>query len=75
MTFGKRTIIRSLFRYEKINRAIQTQPILAAIWMKISAYDFLEGISSLGGSKPMPLHELYQIRHLTIGRQGMEMQS
>ena len=53
MTFGKRTIIRSLFRYEKINRAIQTQPILAAIWMKISAYDFLEGISSLVGSKPI----------------------
>jgi hypothetical protein len=74
MAFGKRIIIRSLFRYEKI-RAIQTQPILAAIWMKISAYDFLEGISSLRGSKPMPLHELYQIRHLTIGRQDMEMQS
>ncbi|MGB7637408.1 MAG: hypothetical protein WBL88_07530 [Nitrososphaeraceae archaeon] len=71
MAFGKKTIIRSLFRYEKINRAIQTQPILAAMWMKISAYDFLEGILSLGVSKPMPLHELYQIRHLTIGRQDI----
>ena len=69
--FGKRAIIRSLFRYEKINRAIQTQPILAAMWMKISAYDFLEGILSLGGSKPMPLHELYQIRNLTIKRQDI----
>jgi hypothetical protein len=69
--FGKRAIIRSLFRYEKINRAIQTQPVLAAMWMKISAYDFLEGILSLGGSKPMPLHELYQIRHLTIERQDI----
>ena len=28
MAFGKKTIIKSLFHYEKINKAIQTQPIL-----------------------------------------------
>jgi hypothetical protein len=68
---GKKAIIASLFHYEKINKTIEKQPLLAAMWMKISAYDFLEGILALAGTKPMPLHELSQVRQITFERQDI----
>jgi hypothetical protein len=70
-TFGRRAMINCLFHHEKINNTIKTQPLLSSMWIKISAYDFLEGILALSGLKPMPIHELYQIRHLTILRQDI----
>ena len=69
--FGKKAIISSLFRYEKINKILQKQPVLSAMWLKISAYDFLEGVLALSGSRPMPLHELNQIREMAIERRDI----
>lgn len=69
--FGKKAIISSLFHYEKINKTLQKQPVLSAMWLKISAYDFLEGILALLGSRPMPLHELNQIREIAIQRRDI----
>jgi hypothetical protein len=69
--FGRRAMINTLFQCEKINNTIKTQPLLSSLWIKISAYDFLEGILALSGLKPMPIHELYQIRRLTILRQDI----
>jgi hypothetical protein len=69
--FGRRAMINCLFHCEKINNTIKTQPVLSSLWIKISAYDFLEGILALSGLKLMPIHELYQIRHLTIMRQDI----
>ncbi len=67
---GKNAIIRSLFIHEKINISIKKQqPILSAMWLKISAYYFLGGILALSGSKSMPIHELNQIRQMDIHRQ------
>lgn len=63
--FGRRAMINCLFHSDKINNAIRTQPLLSSLWIKISAYDFLEGILAFSGLKPMPIHELYQIRGLT----------
>ncbi|MFL6362196.1 MAG: hypothetical protein ACJ709_01975 [Nitrososphaeraceae archaeon] len=71
IAFGRRAIINCLFHCEKINSIIKTQPLLSSLWIKISAYDFLEGILALSGLKPMPIHELYQIRRLTILRQDI----
>ena len=69
--FGRRAMINCLFHCEKINNTIKTWPLLSSLWIKISAYDFLEGILALSGLKPMPIHELYQIRRLTILRQDI----
>ena len=63
-------IIRSLFIHEKVNIFIKKQqPILGAMWLKISAYHFLKGILALSGSNSMPIHELNQIRQMTVHRQ------
>jgi hypothetical protein len=67
--FGRRAMINCLFHCDKIDNTIRTQPLLSSLWIKISAYDFLEGILALSGLKPMPIHELCQIRSLTIFRQ------
>ncbi|HEX2067631.1 MAG TPA: hypothetical protein VHF08_02925, partial [Nitrososphaeraceae archaeon] len=66
---GKKSIINSLFYHEKITKNIQRNSVLAAMWLKIAAYDFLEGILALSEIKPMPIHELNQIRKITIERQ------
>ncbi|HYY65835.1 MAG TPA: hypothetical protein VE622_01760 [Nitrososphaeraceae archaeon] len=68
---GKKRIINSLFYYEAIKKNIEKQSLMASMWLKICAYDFLGGILALSGSKPMPLHELNQIRHMNINRQDI----
>jgi hypothetical protein len=69
--FGKKSIINSLFYHEKITTNIQKNSVLAAMWLKIAAYDFLEGVLALSEIKPMPIHELNQIRKITIERQDI----
>ena len=68
---GKKSIINSLFYHEKITKNIQKNSVLAAMWLKIAAYDFLEGILALSEIKPMPIHELNQIRKITIEHQDV----
>lgn len=68
---GKKSIINSLFYHEKITKDIQKNSVLAAMWLKIAAYDFLEGILALSEIKPMPIHELNQIRKITIEHQDI----
>jgi hypothetical protein len=68
---GKKSIINSLFYHEIISKNIQSNSVLAAMWLKIAAYDFLEGILALSEIKPMPIHELDQIRKITIERQDI----
>ena len=70
-TFGKKAIVGSLFSYDKIESAVSNNPVLASMWLKISAYDFLEGILALAGYRPMPLHELNQIRNLNFEEQNI----
>ena len=62
--FGKKSLVASLFCSEAIDTFVAKSPILASMWLKISAYHFLEGILALAGYRPMPLHELNQIRTL-----------
>ncbi|HEX7032113.1 MAG TPA: hypothetical protein VF172_03850 [Nitrososphaera sp.] len=68
---GKKSIINSLFCQQKM---IQSKhPGVAAMWLKISAYDFVEGILALSGVRPMPLHELEQIRQTGNTTEGIEV--
>lgn len=70
-TFGKKAIVGSLFSHDKIESAALNNAVLASMWLKISAYDFLEGILALAGYRPMPLHELNQIRNLNFEEQNI----
>ena len=65
---GKRAIISSLFFHDAIKNSIASNPILAAMWLKLSAYKFLEGLLQLNGLNPMPVHELDQVTDL-VGQQ------
>jgi hypothetical protein len=69
--FGKKSIINSLFYHEKITKSIQKNSVLAGMWLKIAAYDFMEGILALSEIKPMPIHELNQIRTISTKHQDM----
>ena len=69
--FGKKSIINSLFYHEKITKSIQNNSVLAGMWLKIAAYDFMEGILALSEIKPMPIHELNQIRTISTKHQDM----
>ena len=69
--FGKKSIINSLFYHEKITKSIQKNSVLAGMWLKIAAYDFLKGILALSEIKPMPIHELHQIRTITADHQDI----
>jgi hypothetical protein len=62
--FGKKSLVTSLFCSDAIDTFVSKSPILASMWLKISAYHFLAGILALTGYRPMPLHELNQIRNL-----------
>jgi hypothetical protein len=45
------------------------------MWLKIAAYEFMEGTLALSGSRPMPLHELGQLRQIQAGNiaEGVEV--
>ena len=70
-SFGKKALVRSLFSYDKVSNLLSKKPVLASMWSKLAAYDFLEGILALSGCRPMPLHELNQIRSLNIEDQNV----
>jgi hypothetical protein len=57
---GRKSLISSLFCQQRMGRA--KHPAVAAMWLKVAAYDFLEGMLSMSGSRPMPLHDLKQVR-------------
>ncbi len=59
---GKKRILASLFYFDRISSAFKMNSVLGSMWLKLSAYEFLEGVVSLSGQRPMPLHELQQIR-------------
>jgi len=72
-SFGKKALVRSLFSYDKVNSFLSKKPVLASMWSKLAAYDFLEGILALSGHRPMPLHEPNQIRSLNIEDQNVSV--
>jgi ribonuclease BN (tRNA processing enzyme) len=62
---GKKSLISSLFYQQRMNGA--KNPTVAAMWLKVAAYEFIAGSLALSGSRPMPLHEPEQIRQADAG--------
>ena len=62
---GKKLLISSLFCQQKMRRA--NHPMIAAMWLKIAAYEFIDGMLALSGNRPMPVHILEQVRQIDSG--------
>jgi hypothetical protein len=58
---GKRRIVNSLFNVSK-NNTTKT----GSMSLKIAAYELLEGILLISEIRPMPIHELKQLRQLEV---------
>lgn len=68
---GRKSLTNSLFCQQKMGYA--KHPAVAAMWLKIAAYDFMEGVLALSGSRPMPLHELEQTRQAGNAAEGVDV--
>jgi hypothetical protein len=70
---GKKLLVSCILCQQKMKEA--KCPILAAAWLKIAAYEFIDGMLALSGKKPMPLHILEQMRQndAAIGEDGLEV--
>ncbi|MDQ3882241.1 MAG: hypothetical protein M3249_03640 [Thermoproteota archaeon] len=69
---GKKSLISSLFCQQKMRGA--KHPVVAAMWLKIAAYEFIDGMIALSGNRPMPVHILEQVRQIDSRRaEGVEV--
>jgi hypothetical protein len=59
---GKKLLISSLFCQQKMRGA--NHPTIAAMWLKVAAYEFIDGMLALSGNRPMPVHILEQVRQI-----------
>lgn len=59
---GKKLLISSLFCQQKMRST--NHPMIAAMWLKIAAYEFIDGMLVLSGNRPMPMHILEQVRQI-----------
>jgi hypothetical protein len=59
---GKKLLISSLFCQQKMRGT--NHPTIAAMWLKVAAYEFIDGMLSLSGNRPMPVHILEQVRQI-----------
>jgi hypothetical protein len=68
---GKKSLINSLLLQQRMINEANNQ-IAAAMWLKMAAYEFIAGSLALSGTRPMPLHELDQIRQVEVGSEMAE---
>jgi len=61
---GKRRIVDSLFNVSKNSSA--SAELNASLNLKIAAYDLIEGILLMSETRPMPIHELNQLRQVEV---------
>ncbi|HEV3433179.1 MAG TPA: hypothetical protein VG098_04230 [Nitrososphaera sp.] len=69
---GKKSLISSLFCQQKMRE--NKHPIVAAMWLKVAAYEYIDGMIALSGNRPMPVHILEQVRQIDSKRsEGVEV--
>jgi len=61
---GRRALVTSLMYQQRMKDA--KQPLLASMWLKAGAYKFVRGALALAGARPMPVHELGQVRQIEL---------
>lgn len=57
---GRKLLVSSLLCQQKMKGA--KHQAVAAMWLKIAAFNFIQGTLAAAGTRPMPLHELAQTR-------------
>ena len=60
---GRRSIVKCLMMLKK-SRDSHNDTFLFAAWLKVAAYCYTRGILQIAGTRPMPVHELEQLRDL-----------
>lgn len=64
---GKRRVVDSLFNVSKNgNTKSESNASLASLNLKIAAYALIEGIILISQTRPMPIHELNQLRQVEV---------
>jgi hypothetical protein len=66
---GKRRIVDSLYIVSKNSSA--KAELNASLNLKIAAYCLIEGILLISGTRPMPIHELNQLRQAEISKDSI----
>jgi len=61
---AKKLIVSSLFSIDRADSHNESKVEFASLHLKIAAYHLLDGILLSSGIRPMPMHELNQIRNL-----------
>jgi hypothetical protein len=61
---GKRRIVDSLFNVSK--NGSSSAELNASLNLKMAAYDLIEGILLMSETRPMPIHELNQLRQVEV---------
>jgi len=61
---AKKMIVNSLFNIERADSHNESKVEFSSLHLKLAAYHLLEGILLCSGIRPMPTHELNQIRTL-----------
>lgn len=64
MGHAKKMIVNSLFNIERADSHKESRVEFSSLHLKMAAYHLLEGILLCSGVRPMPTHELNQIRTL-----------
>lgn len=62
--FGRKSLVSSLMYQQRMKDA--KEPLLAAMWLKAGAYQFVRGALAFSGARPMPAHELEQVRRVEL---------
>jgi hypothetical protein len=70
--FGRKSLVSSLMYQQRMKDA--REPLLAAMWLKAGAYQFVRGALAFSGARPMPAHELEQVRHAELAGMGEGVQ-
>jgi hypothetical protein len=69
---GRKLLVSSLFCQQKMREA--KHPMVSAMWLKIAAYEFMDGMLAVSGNRPMPLHIMEQIRQTdAVMTEGVEV--
>jgi hypothetical protein len=70
---GRKVLVASLMYQQRMKDA--RNPILASMWLKAGAYQFIGGALALAGKRPMPAHELGQARQAELGAMSEGIQA
>lgn len=71
--YGRKSLVTSLMYQQRMRDA--KQPLVASMWLKAGAYQFIRGALATYGTRPMPAHELEQIRQSDLGKMSEGIQA